>query len=199
MLEQILDDMRARYPNLTFIFVAGDEQTYDRMIKLKSDDLNGYKWLIPLPGDFHVAGHILMGIYRLYWTSVLSFFLTPLQRDKVTKDFLMSKFNRHEEYFLHVVLGVMKWFRHCFGASCLEYPADLKDQCKDNYTSTVLWHFLFEKVCLPLCRISHDIASVSYSRASTQATTVLPLLVRTSEGSKQIPVQHAFRTCRICI
>ena len=110
MLEQILDDMRARYPNLTFIFVAGDEQTYDRMIKLKSDDLNGYEWLIPLPGDFHVAGHILMGIYRLYWSSVLSFFLTPLQRDKVTKDFLMSKFNRHEEYFLHVVLGVMKWF-----------------------------------------------------------------------------------------
>ena len=26
----------------------------------------------------------------------------------------------------------------------MEYPADLKDQCKDNYTSTVLWHFLFE-------------------------------------------------------
>ena len=144
MLEQILDDMRTRYPNLTYIFVAGDEQTYDRMIKLKSDDLDGYDWLIPLPGDFHVAGHILMGIFRLYWSSVLSFFLIPLQRDKVTQDFLMSKFNRHEEFFLHVVLGVMKWFRHCFGASCLEYPADLKDQCKDNYTSTVLWHFLFE-------------------------------------------------------
>ena len=51
-------EVRRKFPNCEYIIIIGDEQTYDRMIKMKSARAVMFKWLIPMPGEFHVIGHI---------------------------------------------------------------------------------------------------------------------------------------------
>ena len=55
-------------PALKYIIITGDEQTYDRMIKIKSNSPQEYEWRIPWPGEFHCCGHVLhcIAIYRLW-------------------------------------------------------------------------------------------------------------------------------------
>ena len=51
--------MDMRNADLTHVFVVGDEQTYERLIHMKENQRFGYDWMIPFPGEFHFAGHMI--------------------------------------------------------------------------------------------------------------------------------------------
>ena len=60
MLTHTLQGVRKQNPSVDFIFVIGDQQTYDRMVCLLSDCSDGrYDWLIPMPGEFHLLTHVV--------------------------------------------------------------------------------------------------------------------------------------------
>ena len=105
---------------LKYVFVIGDEQTYDRMIKMKPASPRQYLWLIPIPGEFHVTGHILHCLYRLWWMHLLHPFSIILQRERIKMDWTMTKFNAHDDFVFIVVTAVHMWFEHCFGTGCLQ-------------------------------------------------------------------------------
>ena len=49
------------------VFVVGDQQSFIRMVSLIRGNPKLYKWLIPLPGEFHFEVHALMAVHRLCW------------------------------------------------------------------------------------------------------------------------------------
>lgn len=51
---------------LTYLFVAGDEQTFTLMWKLRIAAPEQYQWLVPIAGDFHWYWHVLKGIFRVW-------------------------------------------------------------------------------------------------------------------------------------
>ena len=73
-------EVRRKFPNCEYIIIIGDEQTYDRMIKMKSARAAMFEWLIPMPGEFHVIGHICHCLYRLYWDDLIDPCCRILQR-----------------------------------------------------------------------------------------------------------------------
>ena len=144
MLYLIKEDMYASNPQLKFIFIVGDEQTYDRMIKIKMRERHEFNWLIPLPGEFHLCGHHLHCAFRLWWPSILQSCQAFLGNDKVEQDWTMTKFNQHEDFFMVVVCGISDWFEHVFGDGCWDRPTALYAMLEGNFTSELLYQFMYE-------------------------------------------------------
>ena len=144
MLFVIRDEVMTAYPGMEFILVAGDEQTYDRMVKIKSMEPWSYEWLIPFPGEFHVCGHMLHSTYRLWWTSILQPCSTLLRIEKITMDWRMGEFNRHEEFLLVVTTGLVKWLESIFGADILVDREAMYLMCDDNDFTTRVLEFLYQ-------------------------------------------------------
>ena len=130
-------------PALTFMFIVGDEQTFDRMIKLKTARPNVYDWLIPIPGEFHFVGHVNQAILRLWWGMLLQPCSIVLQREDINRDAGMKKFNQHDEFLFMCITAIHMWFEHVFGHDCLCNEPYLRDVCKDNATSTLLLDFMY--------------------------------------------------------
>jgi hypothetical protein len=135
-------EVRRKFPNCEYIIIIGDEQTYDRMIKMKSARAAMFEWLIPMPGEFHVIGHICHCLYRLYWDDLIDPCCRILQREFITKDWGMTKFNAHNDLLLVVIAAIHKWFEHCFGEDCLQDPDSIREECYQNFTTTLLLDFM---------------------------------------------------------
>ena len=58
---------------VSWILVVGDQQSYSRMVWLIRHESPTYDAIIPLPGDFHFAVHLLMAIHMLWWDHLVSF------------------------------------------------------------------------------------------------------------------------------
>ena len=69
----VLARIRIRKENLglKLVFVIGDQQSYSRMVWLKRKETSDYLWLVPFPGEFHFAVHMLMGIHILWRGSLI--------------------------------------------------------------------------------------------------------------------------------
>jgi len=53
------------------ILAVGDQQSFSRLLWLKRFGKENYKRIIPLPGEFHGAVHILMVIHKLWWKPLI--------------------------------------------------------------------------------------------------------------------------------
>lgn len=131
------------YVASNYIFIVGDEQTFDRMVKLKSQRPQQYWWLIPIPGEFHFTGHVLAAIYRLWWPQLLHSCSVYLQRRGVDRDWGMAQFNRHDEFMFIIITALHRWFEHVFGPDCLMNETRMRYLCRHNATSTLLLDFMY--------------------------------------------------------
>ena len=95
---------------------------------MKSARAVTFKWLIPMPGEFHGIGHICHCLYRLYWDDMIDPCCRILQREFITKDWGMTKFNAHNDLLLVVIAVIHKWFGHCFGEDCLQDPDSIREE-----------------------------------------------------------------------
>ena len=57
-----IHDFHVRDRRQSLVYVVGDQQTYDRMLKLKIRNPEPYRWLLPLPGEFHFKWHVTLAI-----------------------------------------------------------------------------------------------------------------------------------------
>ena len=143
MLLHILYFIELDNPDVKYVILVGDEQTYDRMIKLKSDNPRRFEWLIPMPGEFHFCGHVCHCTLRLWWAHLLHPCSTFLQRENIHMDFTMSKFNAHDDFLLIVVAAFIRWFEHVFWPDCLIDRAAMMQRCRHNFTTTYMLQFLY--------------------------------------------------------
>ena len=66
--------------------VVGDQQTFDRMVKLRRNMPMMYRHIIPFNGEMHFAVHFLHAAWRLYHGPLLSFFADRLQMKYLKED-----------------------------------------------------------------------------------------------------------------
>lgn len=142
MLNTIWQEIRIELPGCTLVFVVGDEQTYDRMVKLKCYCRGHYLWAIPVPGEFHFCGHVLHGSFRLWWTILIEPISVFLGRKSVVKDWTMTKFNLHDELMMVVVEGIDVYLQEIFGRDWAQNWRALLFRCTNNWTSTLLVMFM---------------------------------------------------------
>ncbi len=55
--------------------VVGDQQSFSRMVWLKRMEPESYGSIVPFPGNFHAAVHMLMAIHILWWTALISWLI----------------------------------------------------------------------------------------------------------------------------
>ena len=111
--------------DIELMLVIGDEQTYDRMIKMKSAQPNNYRWLVPFPGEFHLCGHVLHCTFRLWWTHLLLPCRDILRMGRIEMDWGMKKFNEHDMFVRTVVCALLKWLEHI----CCRFRSSNKFLC----------------------------------------------------------------------
>ena len=131
-----------RNPDMTHAFVVGDEQTFQRMIHMKEMEKVNYEWLIPMPGEFHVAAHMLHCEYRLYWNSILSPIVELTGKKHIKGDHKVEDFNVHEIFYLTVVQAVWEFVEGLF-PDMMDKPRQLMNLVKGNMTLRLLCDFLF--------------------------------------------------------
>ena len=94
-----------------FAFVAGDQQVWIKLFKLRLNFPTEYHWMIPVPGGWHWTWHILKGIYRMYYDTIflpISQILGFKHLDKNANNF------HYTEDFLEVVtIGIYNWIVNC--------------------------------------------------------------------------------------
>mmetsp|Transcript_23277 Transcript_23277/g.72903 ORF Transcript_23277/g.72903 Transcript_23277/m.72903 type:complete len:325 (-) Transcript_23277:908-1882(-) len=64
-IELLLARIFAHIDGIQLVVVFGDQQTWSRLIRLKLDDPNRYKRMIPIGGDFHFLVHAMMALHFL--------------------------------------------------------------------------------------------------------------------------------------
>ena len=69
--------------NFKLVMVVGDGQSYSRMVWLKINRPDIFKWLIPLPGEFHFIVHVLMAIHILWYAPLICFFTLEQNRSRI--------------------------------------------------------------------------------------------------------------------
>ena len=129
--------------SLTHAFVIGDQQTYERLIHMKEANMVGYDWLIPFPGEFHFAMHMIDAEYSLFWEVMLQRIAILTRKLKIDVDKVDTDFNRHEIFYQTVAQAVWEWFCEVFGNVVYD-TRRIKELVKDNYTVATLANFLFD-------------------------------------------------------
>ena len=135
--------MEMRNPGMTHAFVVGDEQTFQRMIHMKQLDKFAYSWLIPMPGEFHMACHMLHCEYRLFYKAILKPVAVQTHKTNIHHDHKVQQFNVHELYYLTVVQAVWTFLEECFGEDLKMWRRALVE-CEENYFAKTLLYFIFD-------------------------------------------------------
>ena len=71
VLELIDDAIRAQCTGHKATIIVGDQQTFDRMVKLRRASPDLYGKVIPFNGEMHYAAHFLHAGWRLYYDKLL--------------------------------------------------------------------------------------------------------------------------------
>lgn len=141
MLWHLWHDTRRRNPFMTHMFVVGDAQTFIRMIHMKQRDAFGYQWLIPFPGEFHFACHMIHAEYRLFWEALLRPIAAQLGKKKIKGEHTVAEFNRHEIFYLTVVQAAWEFMEGQF-PEINTRPWDVVEECKEDVSLRTLCDFL---------------------------------------------------------
>ena len=141
-LHRIVTELREALATLKFIIVAGDEQTFDRMVKLLIHGHAMFKWCIPWPGEMHLTAHTLHGTFRLWWDILLGNFSLLLGRTKVTKDWTMTNWNHQDMFMLVVCEAIRRWFCEVFCHDWMEQRAGMEARTSNNYSTHLLFQFM---------------------------------------------------------
>ena len=134
VLDQIQTDLVDNGPRLKVVFVVGDQQSYDRMLNLIEQQPRRYKWIVPLPGEFHFMGHCYFAFNRLWyddltgWAAQICGFDKTVKRD--TED--MSYFSHYDRFYALLTISIMVVFAGAFDEITLTSPSVVMRMCNKN-------------------------------------------------------------------
>ena len=70
-----------------------------------------YNWMIPVPGEWHWTWHIIKGIYRMFYTTVLKPFSVILGFSSLDDEAV--NFHYAEDFLEMVTIAIQKWIDSC--------------------------------------------------------------------------------------
>ena len=62
---------RVLLPAQVLICALGDFQVWEKLFLLHIANPERFKWMIPMPGEWHWTWHIIVAIFRIYYISIL--------------------------------------------------------------------------------------------------------------------------------
>jgi hypothetical protein len=97
---------------ITVQIVVGDQQSFSRMVWLKRKEPASYNQIVPCPGDFHTAVHMLMAIHILWWNCLISSIIqgSELSELSIQEDWSsVELYNRYRQFYEAVIVGVLAY------------------------------------------------------------------------------------------
>ena len=100
------------------VLVVGDQQTFIRMLKLKIQNPRLYRWLVPIPGEFHFKWHAALALHRLWWTVMCKWFQQAAEQTNTVTEKGMEAADKIK-YILPfcslVILAIATYLKNVFG------------------------------------------------------------------------------------
>jgi len=127
--------------------VIGDQRSYSRMIHMKRMEPSKYSWVIPFPGEFHYAVHLLMALHILFRAALIDRLIdvSGVARKTCGTEGMWSSVEKYNNYcFLYeaVIVAIFTYLRS-FVPLHLFYDYDaLKALASENAGATCLLEFL---------------------------------------------------------
>lgn len=112
VVDAICADMRVRV-----ILAVGDQQSFSRLVWLKRFGKENYKHIIPLPGEFHGAVHILMAIHKLWWKPLIRWLVLNSEFcvESICEEWSsVELYNRYRFLYEGVICGIVAYFKKHF-------------------------------------------------------------------------------------
>ena len=111
VVDKFFEDYLQHSPR-TIAFVSGDQQVWIKLFYLRTEEPQKYGWMIPVPGEWHWLWHILKGIFRLYYDTILLPFSKMLGFSSLDKE--ANNFHYAEDFLQMVTVAIFKWIQACF-------------------------------------------------------------------------------------
>jgi hypothetical protein len=116
-------------------FIVGDQQSFSRMVWLKRMEAGAYDSIIPLPGDFHAAVHMLMAMHILWWEPLVCWLVDKTGFCEASIHETWSSvelYNRYRFFYEAIIVGVISYIIEVVPPPQLQQPEILLEYAKHN-------------------------------------------------------------------
>jgi len=107
-----------------------------------------YKSIVPFPGDFHAAVHMLMAMHALWWVPLICWVVnqTDLSVQSISEEWSsVELYNRYRFLYEVAIVGILTYICETVPDELLSQPALLLEVAADrNQGLEVLLYFLFD-------------------------------------------------------
>ena len=171
VLEHIKEKIEDRIPGNKLTIIVGDQQTFDRMMKLRKYQPIDYAWLVPMAGEMHFCAHFLHAGWRLYWSKLLQWAVTALGMTKTLKEeWTVKEWNYYDDFMFVFTTGILRYLVKHVPADLYSMTVLLNDHA-DNIDFAMIVHFLYD-FALPYCELRQTVRKAS-TAANRQQMNVL--------------------------
>ena len=124
--------------------VVGDQQTFDRMVKLRRNMPLMYRHIIPFNGEMHFAAHFLHAGWRLYHAPLLQFFAERLEMKYLKEDWTVKSWSYYDDFVMVMVTAIVRWLANLPDLNHTEDINQLLAESQENSDTQLLLHFLYD-------------------------------------------------------
>ena len=140
--------------------VVGDQQTFDRMVKLRRNMPLMYRHIIPFNGEMHFAAHFLHAGWRLYHAPLLQFFAERLEMKYLKEDWTVKSWSYYDDFVMVMVTAIVRWLANLPDLNHTEDINQLLAESQENSDTQLLLHFLYD-VGLPYVGLRQQLRKAS--------------------------------------
>lgn len=97
---------------VTVQIVVVGQKSFSRMVWLKRKEPASFKQIVPCPGDFHTAVHLLMAMHILWWKPLVSCLIQHTGFSELSIDGEWSSvelYNRYRQFYEAIIVGVLAY------------------------------------------------------------------------------------------
>jgi hypothetical protein len=98
-------------------FCVGDQQSFSRLVWLKRFAPGNFSHIIPVPGEFHGAVHILMAIHKLWWKVLIQWIVDKSEFcvESVEEEWSsVELYNRYRFLYEGIICGIVQYLKNIF-------------------------------------------------------------------------------------
>ena len=113
-----------------FAVTVGDYQVWEKLFLLHVESPEKFKWMIPMPGEWHWTWHIIIAIFRIYYISILLPFATIIGFLSLDPD--ARNFHYAEDLLQIITIAVHAWIVQCLENNPTLTPVQWLDSIISN-------------------------------------------------------------------
>ena len=160
VLQRIQDKIQDRFPGNKATIIVGDQQTFDRMMKLRKYFPQDYKWVVPFAGEMHLCAHFLHAGWRLYWSKLLQWAVNAMGMTQTLKEeWAVKEWNYYDDFIFMFTTAIVRFLVHYVPRPLYSMDA-LLNLHADNIDFAMIIHFLYD-FAIPYCELRQTIRKAS--------------------------------------